>query len=111
MCARVDGEAPPLGTEAALRSILDAEHVPAGHHEHPEAQEASRESHRALARFRRLHAHPEPLDKIDLAAAVDVPITSGGFKNNLGKLRTLGAIDYPSPGMVAATPMLFPEEA
>jgi hypothetical protein len=54
---------------------------------------------------------PEPLDRIDLAAAVDVPVTSGGFKNNLGKLRTLGAIEYPSTGMVVASPMLFPEES
>jgi hypothetical protein len=36
----------------------------------------------------------------DVAAAVDVPATSGGFKNNLGALRTAGLIEYPSVGMV-----------
>jgi len=36
----------------------------------------------------------------DLATAVDVPATSGGFKNNLGALRTAGLIEYPSVGMV-----------
>lgn len=33
--------------------------------------------------------------------------TSGGYFNNLGALRTLGVIDYPSPGRVVALPVLF----
>lgn len=32
---------------------------------------------------------------------------SSGYANNLGALRSLGLIDYPSPGMVAATDLLF----
>jgi hypothetical protein len=55
--------------------------------------------------------YPNSLSREDLAAAVGVPHTSGGFKNNLGAMRTLGAIDYPSPGEVAATDLLFPEGA
>jgi hypothetical protein len=53
-------------------------------------------------------AHPDPLAREELAAQVGVPVTSGGFKNNLGALRTLEVIDYPSPGYVVALPVLFP---
>lgn len=42
----------------------------------------------------------EPISREDLAAAVEVPPTSGGFKNNLGAMRTAGLIEYPSAGMV-----------
>ena len=34
--------------------------------------------------------------------------TSSGFSNNLGRLRSLGLVDYPESGTVAATPLLFP---
>lgn len=34
---------------------------------------------------------------------------SGGYKNNLGHLRSMGAIDYPSPNAARATELLFPE--
>jgi hypothetical protein len=40
-----------------------------------------------------------------------VPVTSGGFKNNLGALRTLELIDYPAAGQVVALPVLFPTGA
>jgi hypothetical protein len=45
--------------------------------------------------------HPEPITKDELAARVDVSPTSGGYFNNLGRLRTLGAIDYPTKGSAA----------
>lgn len=35
--------------------------------------------------------------------------TSGGYFNNLGRLRTLGAIHYPQKGTVRATDILFPK--
>ncbi len=54
-------------------------------------------------------AHPEPLDKIDLAAAVEASWTSSAYTNNLGRLRTLGLIEYPQPGQVVATDQLFPD--
>jgi hypothetical protein len=56
-------------------------------------------------------AYPGALEREHLAGLVGVPVTSGGFKNNLGALRTLELIDYPSPGVVAALPVLFPTRA
>lgn len=53
--------------------------------------------------------YPEAMRKDDLAAQVDVSPTSGGYFNNLGRLRTLGAVEYPSPGMVRAADILWPE--
>jgi hypothetical protein len=35
-------------------------------------------------------------------------LTSSAFANNLGRLRTLGLIDYPRPGLVRADERLFP---
>ena len=52
--------------------------------------------------------YPNAIGKDVLADAVGVSRTSGGYFNNLGRLRTLGAIDYPSPGMVVAKALLFP---
>lgn len=55
-----------------------------------------------------IERYPGQITREALADGVDAPATSGGFKNNLGALRTLGLIDYPNPGMVAATETLFP---
>jgi hypothetical protein len=52
--------------------------------------------------------YPQSITREELSQRVDQPVTSGGFKNNLGALRTLGLIDYPSPGLVVATETLFP---
>jgi hypothetical protein len=52
--------------------------------------------------------YPHALSKQDLAAAAGASPTSSGYTNNLGSLRSLGLIDYPEPGMVAALPVLFP---
>lgn len=60
-------------------------------------------------------AYPEPITKAELAeragAYLGKPIsaTSGGYFNNLGTLRSLKLIDYPSPGSVVAQPVLFLE--
>lgn len=53
--------------------------------------------------------HPEVLEKDALAEIVNVSPTSGGYFNNLGHLRTLGAIDYPKKGSVALTKHVMPE--
>jgi hypothetical protein len=53
--------------------------------------------------------HPAFWDKKGLAEASDQSPTSSGYTNNLGHLRSLGLIDYPTPGCVAATELLFPE--
>lgn len=53
--------------------------------------------------------YDQALTKVELAERVDASPTSSSFSNNLGSLRTLGLIDYPSPGYVAALPILFLE--
>jgi hypothetical protein len=53
--------------------------------------------------------YPESITKDELAEKIGVSPTSGGYFNNLGALRTLGVIDYPTPGAVAALPVLFLE--
>jgi hypothetical protein len=45
-----------------------------------------------------------------LAEEAEQSATSGGYSNNLGALRSLGLIDYPVPGQVVATALLFPGE-
>lgn len=55
-----------------------------------------------------LRVHPTALAKAELAQQVNVSASSSGYSNNLGGLRSLGLIDYPQPGTVAATDLLFP---
>ena len=55
-------------------------------------------------------AHPKALAKVAVAQAVDASPTSGGFNNNLGRLRSLGLINYPTPGNACADDRLFPEK-
>lgn len=52
----------------------------------------------------------EPVAKQELADAAGASSTSSSFSNNLGSLRSLGLIDYPEPGYVAALPILFLEQ-
>ena len=54
--------------------------------------------------------YPNEVAKDSLAEAVGVSPTSGGYANNLGRLRTLGCIDYPTPGYARAAEILFPGE-
>ena len=55
-----------------------------------------------------IESHPVPLSKDDLAASIDVSPTSSSYQNNLGALRTLGAIDYPAPGQAHLTRYVMP---
>lgn len=55
-----------------------------------------------------IEAHPEPMQKDSLAESIGVSATSGGFFNNLGSLRTIGAIDYPQKGFAALTKYVMP---
>jgi hypothetical protein len=55
-----------------------------------------------------IEAYPASIHKDELADRVGVSRTSGGYFNNLGHLRTLGAIDYPQKGVARATEILFP---
>jgi len=54
--------------------------------------------------------YPQELGKAELAERADQSPTSSGYTNNLGALRSLGLIDYPSSGWVVALPVLFLEE-
>jgi hypothetical protein len=51
--------------------------------------------------------YPQAVPKTELAEAIGQSPSSSGYANNLGRLRTLGFIDYPSPGRVTATPIQF----
>ena len=56
-----------------------------------------------------LKAYPKAVDSTKLAEASGYTPGSGGFNNPRGRLKTLGLVDYPSPGMVVAKDLLFPE--
>ncbi len=55
--------------------------------------------------------YPHPVSRDDLADLAGVSPSSGSYGNNLGALRSLGVIDYPKPGQVVATALLFPDLA
>lgn len=57
-----------------------------------------------------IRSYPKAMSKDAVAEQIDVSPTSGGYFNNLGSLRSLGLLDYPQPGMVAAQPVLFLED-
>lgn len=56
-----------------------------------------------------LKHYPKAMDATRLAEASGYAPGSGGFNNPRGRLKTLGLVEYPSPGMVVAKPLLFPE--
>lgn len=54
--------------------------------------------------------YPNPATKQDIGAAAGYTVgekVGGTFGNILGKLRTLGLIDYPAPGYVVAAAIMF----
>ncbi len=55
-----------------------------------------------------LDSYPSPMSSEDLARAAGYTPGAGSFNNPRGRLRTLGLIDYPSPGMCVARSLLFP---
>ena len=52
--------------------------------------------------------YPDAMTRAELAEATEQSAGSGGYSNNLGALRSLGLVDYPQSGHVAATALLFP---
>lgn len=56
-----------------------------------------------------IEAYPTSLAKEELASLAGYA-QGGAFNNPLGRLRTLGLIDYPEPGKAIALPFLFLEE-
>lgn len=56
-----------------------------------------------------IDAHPAALARQAVAAAAGYGhLNSKGFVNAIGRLRTLGFVDYPNRGDVIATSLLFP---
>ena len=55
-----------------------------------------------------IEVYPGALSRAELAEATEQSAGSGGYSNNLGALRSLGLVDYPQSGHVAATALLFP---
>lgn len=58
--------------------------------------------------------YPKEISKADLGERAGYSVgekVGGGYGNILGRLRSLGLIEYPRAGMVVATSMLFLEEA
>ena len=51
--------------------------------------------------------YPNDIGRYALADRVGASAKSSGYANNLGALRTLGLIDYPAPGQVVASKLLF----
>lgn len=41
-----------------------------------------------------------PMNRAELAEEIGISANSSGFQNDLGKLRTLGLVDYPKSGLV-----------
>jgi hypothetical protein len=54
-----------------------------------------------------MEAYPNELSRYTLAERTDYTV-AGRFNNIVGKLRTLGAIEYPGSGTVRASDVLFP---
>lgn len=58
-----------------------------------------------------IDAYPNALPREEVASAAGYGnLNSKAFVNCIGRLRSLGFLDYPSPGMVQATPILFLED-
>lgn len=57
-----------------------------------------------------IQSYPKPVERAAVASAAGYEnLNSKGFVNAIGRLRSLGFIDYPSSGLVAACPVLFLE--
>lgn len=56
-----------------------------------------------------LDAYPEALSNEELAERAGYTAGAGAFNNPRGRLRSLGLVEYPQPGRVAARSVLFVE--
>jgi hypothetical protein len=52
--------------------------------------------------------YPDSIARSALGPMIGKSYTAGGFRNDLGRLRTCKLIDYPSDGEVIATTNFFP---
>ena len=56
-----------------------------------------------------IDVYPESLAKVECSTRAGLSPDAGHTQNMYGGLRSLGVIDYPSPGHVVAQPVLFLE--
>jgi hypothetical protein len=56
-------------------------------------------------------AYPRALSLAELAAENGYAGSGGAFLGTRSRLRTMGLVDYPSPGFVRAADLLFPDDA
>ena len=54
--------------------------------------------------------HPKAVRREDLAALVGQSPRSSSFEDHIRVLKALGAADYPEPGAVRASPLLYPPD-
>lgn len=54
-----------------------------------------------------ISAYPSEMDRATLAERAGVPVTSGGFKENVSDMRTAGLIEYPAAGTVKCVQWLL----
>lgn len=52
--------------------------------------------------------HPTAMSRGAIAQVAQVSDTSSGFEKNLSQLKTLGAVEYPMPGVVSLTTYVMP---
>lgn len=57
-----------------------------------------------------VHAYPNPLERDQLAELAGMSPASSGFRANVSTLSGFELVTYPTPGTVAAAPLLFPGE-
>ncbi len=58
-----------------------------------------------------LTCYPDPISRPELALRVGQSYTSSGFSNNLGALRSLGIVQYPSKQQIKLSNLLFPDRS
>jgi len=56
-----------------------------------------------------LKAYPKSLRREALAEASDFEPNSGGYNNYIGRMHSMGIVEYPVPGEVVACAVLFLE--
>lgn len=93
------------------RDHADTSRVPSTVEELHERMRALVGPARSLILNELIEVYPDALAKDELAERIGKSPTSGGYFNDLGKLRSLGLIDYPQPGTAAALPVLFLDAA
>lgn len=105
---------PVKGTAAltdAGRALADGQQAPASAEEMQEFVRGLVGPSKARIVDVLVEVYPDALPKEELADRAGASATSSGYTNNLGSLRSLGLIDYPTPGYAVATPVLFLEAA